>query len=432
MTGSRVRLAIIVVLLAVTVGVLDSAVAAQSAASNRLTWAGKSRFSGGANLPWYNWGCDFGCGAKSGVSSPDVRSAVAARVGQLRRTGLDTVRWWLLEPAQPGVIWQIAPGSNGRLRLDPGVYTDLDAALQIAEQEDVYFVFVLFAGVGPEHLPPAWLNDSAQRQELADALAPLFSKYAGHKRILAWELFNEPEWQIWRGEASEEDTVALARLLVDTIRPRTSTLITIGSAMIDGIPMWRNVDLDFYSPHWYQNMSSGGWCALCRDYASIASQYGITKPIVIGEWDGAPGSGADKRWQHWLDAGYAGAWGWSLFPDHTSDQISFDFGVAASFVTANGAAVAGGDGAPVTTPAPSTGAPVSGALPQRGSFALLVTTQDTTAQQVVGAMGGACATSTVGILRDGQWRIYVAGAPASVNLGFPAALPAGTPLFARC
>src|SRR4029079_13619907 len=34
---------------------------------NRITWKGQQWYVHGANVPWYNWGCDFGCNNSGGV-----------------------------------------------------------------------------------------------------------------------------------------------------------------------------------------------------------------------------------------------------------------------------------------------------------------------------------------------------------------------------
>ena len=332
------------------------------AATNRIEWNGKSRFLAGANVPWFNWGCDFGCGASGGVSDPAVRGALDARFQQFRATGMDTLRWWMFEPnGAAGSIWQIRPGSNGQLEVNPTVYADIDAALALADKHNLNFVFVLFAGVGPDNMPAAWVNDPAQRQQLANALGPLFSRYASSNRIIAWELFNEPEYQIWSGAASQANVVALAQLLEQQVHSRSKALVTVGSAMVDGLPMWKNVNLDFYAPHWYSNMGGGDWCAACRDYTSLAKQYGITKPVVIGEWDAPDGGSTSGRWQHWLDAGYAGAFAWSLFPERTYDRIPMGYATAASFMQKNGPLL---NGTPTPTPTPTktaTAAPTQSA-----------------------------------------------------------------------
>src|SRR5207237_1233832 len=131
-----------------------------------------SRYFVGANVPWFTWACDFGCGSKNGVSSPSVRSAVADGFARLKAANVHTVRWWLFE----GDPWQINhDGSGAPTGLNPLVYTDLDAAFALAEQYDLVYDLVLFSG--PTSLPHAWIVDPTQRQRLADALAPMFSRY---------------------------------------------------------------------------------------------------------------------------------------------------------------------------------------------------------------------------------------------------------------
>jgi hypothetical protein len=81
-------------------------------------------------------------------------------------------------------------------------------------------------------------------------------------------------------------------------------------------------------------------------------------------------------------------------------------------------------------PAP---AGVVGAVPAANSIGLLVTGGAMNVGAVVSNLGGrGCSVSSLGILRDGAWTMFVAGAPAIVNLPFPDALPASTPFFVRC
>src|SRR5438067_8752460 len=91
----------------------------------------------GANVPWLNWGCDFGCGAKGGVSSPAARSTLADGFGRLKTTGIHTARWWTFE----GDAAQITRNASGPTGLNPAVYADFDAALALANQYDLVYDF---------------------------------------------------------------------------------------------------------------------------------------------------------------------------------------------------------------------------------------------------------------------------------------------------
>jgi hypothetical protein len=103
--------------------------------------------------------------------------------------------------------------------------------------------------------------------------------------------------------------------------------------MLDGLPIWKGQGLDFYQAHWYDYMSSGNWCARCTDYATVQARYGLDAPIVIGELYAAPESDALERFEDFYAKGFAGAWPWSLFWDHTEDRLRVDLAAAATFST---------------------------------------------------------------------------------------------------
>ena len=74
-----------------------------------------------------------------------------------------------------------------------------------------------------------------------------------------------------------------------------------------------------------------------------------------------------------------------------------------------------------------------GEVPPGAGIALLVTSETSDPQGLVDALSEAfCPTVTIVLLMDGQWSIYVAGAPAVVNAAFPETLAAGTPFIVRC
>ena len=419
-------LGVIVILVAVTTPPKATALA------NRIDWDGQSRFVAGANMPWFNWACDFGCGAAGGASSPSVRAAVDQRIVHFRSTGMDVIRWSMFEPSGPnGAIWQIRRGTSGQLEVNPIVYADIDAALAIAEARDVYLVFNLFAGVGRFDMPAAWLNDPAMRIQLANALGPMFTRYATNPRLMAWDIFNEPEWPIWSGEANQANAVALADLIADQIHARAPTLVTIGEATADGIPIWDDaVSLDFHSPHWYSSESSGSGCVACRTYGSVAAQYDTSKPVVVGEWDAPDGLTTLARWNHWEGAGYAGAWAWSIVPERTSDKIPFGYATASLFMAAKLDPLR-----PAPTPPPpgAVSGGFTGLAPASGSPGLLVTSAPSSPDQLSVSLDSAgCQVGSLAVLQDENWRLWIRGALAAANAAFPPWLPESTPFFVRC
>lgn len=280
----------------------------------------------GANLPWFNWSCDFGCADQGGVSNSEVRRALASRFAQAQANGIQVVRWWAFE----GDPWQITRTPDGApLTVDPGVYSDFDAALGLADTYNLRFVFVLFSS--PKDLPIAWLTDASQRLRLATALRPLFERYRTNQRVLSWEIFNEPEFDIWNGLVPQVPVQQTVRLLADTIHTSSSATVTVGSAMLDGLPMWVGQGLDYYQAHWYDYMDGGDWCAICTDYPSVRSRYNLDAPLVIGELYAGPDVDVLGRLNYFYNAGYSGTLPWSLFPDHTNDGMVIDLAAAQTF-----------------------------------------------------------------------------------------------------
>jgi len=228
--------------------------------------------------------------------------------------------------------WQIQTDGSGKpIGIEPQVYQDIDAALQLAETYDLYYTFVLFEF--PRNIPSSWMSNVEHREALGQVLGELFANYAGSSRIFAWEVFNEPEWDMWNNVVPAQPVVDTAAVIVDAIHANSSALATVGNAMVDGISYWTEIGLDFYSPHWYDYMQPGGWCAYCRTADSVRTQYGINAPIVIGEFYAGSDVGGDTRYQQFHDLGYAGAWAWSLFPERTNDGMTIDLDGLASYAS---------------------------------------------------------------------------------------------------
>ncbi|MFW5703207.1 MAG: carbohydrate-binding domain-containing protein [Patescibacteria group bacterium] len=324
-----------------------------ASAADTVRWQGKDWYLHGVNVPWINWGCDFGCGTNRGASSQNTKDEMTPKLQQLEDSNVHMVRWWLF----PGNPWQIeTDGSGSPVGINPSVYQDIDAALAMAEEHDLYYNFVIFSG--PNAIPSSWINDQAQRQKLADTLAPLFARYADNPRLMSWEVFNEPEWDMWYNGADPDNTVDLVRRILEVQRANTPALATMGSATVQ-IDYWVDMDFDYFSPHWYDNMGEY-WNALNPDTA--AKMFAQTdKPIVLGEIYAASTIEPLNRYNTIRSMGYAGAWGWSLFEYRTQDKMEIDMTALASFAGQH-SDIGPSSNAPAPTAAP-TSTPVPTAEP---------------------------------------------------------------------
>ncbi len=307
----------------VTVGV--------AANNSRIVWENGAWYLHGINMPWYNWSCDFGCGQNGGASDSDLQATFASRLSQLQANGVHVLRWW----AFPGNPWQITRNAAGApTGINPAVYADFDAALQLAETYDLYLVFTLFSG--PSDIPGSWLTNAGQRGQLATVLGTLFARYNGHPRLLTWQVINEPEWDIWNGSVSQSAVQDLVRDIATSVHANSTAYVSVGAAMLDGLPLWKGLGLDYYTAHWYDYMSSGNWCARCTTYAEVRNRYGLDRPLVIGELYAAPAVDALQRFEDFYAKGYAGAFPWSLFPERTNDNLAVDLNAADVFAGRHG------------------------------------------------------------------------------------------------
>jgi hypothetical protein len=288
---------------------------------SRIPWQGQDWFLLGANVPWLNWAKDFGGGGGGGgASSPESRAVMNDAFATAKASGANTIRWWTFE----GDPWQITRDRNGAPNgLSPDVFADFDAAVEMAEAHDVYLVFVLFSA--PSHLPESWLRSGDNRRKLAGVLSPLFARYANNPRVMTWEVFNEPDHDVWDKKTDEGQMREVVREIANAVHANSSAYVTVGTTMIDGLGMTTGLGLDYYQAHWYPYMASGDWCALCRSYDSVKTQYKLDAPLVIGEmYLGPDVENAHLQLDDLYGKGYAGVWPWSLIPESTQDKLAMD------------------------------------------------------------------------------------------------------------
>lgn len=287
----------------------------------------------GVNLPWIDYGLDFGANAwqpRGGVSSTAERRAQLSAVCEdLADRGCRVVRWFLFCDGRAGVRF----GADGTpLGLDERVLPDLDHAVGVLDRHGLRVLWVM----SDFH----WLkrartvkrvrlggharsvSDPSLRAALLERVfAPVFERYAREHAVWGWDLFNEPEWSLRAVGRSRGTTVtrgAMASFLSDATACAHEFVmqpVTVGLASLRGLALVREAGLDLYQVHWYDTLERRA--PLATPVHSLA----LDRPVLLGEF---PTRGSRRAPSEIVAAarraGYMGALAWSVLArDRASD-----------------------------------------------------------------------------------------------------------------
>jgi len=329
--------------------------------ANGLTWECRKRFALGTNWAWHNFAADFGGIAawnQSGVSQN--ASAYQNDLAAMKAKKAGVIRWWMFPRFwSSGISFDandVPQGVGGSL------IADVQEGLELAEQADTYLVLTLFSfdnfkptaeesGIHTPGLQPMVLDASKRRKLLDNVIAPIAAAVEAspyRKRVLAWDMINEPEWamtgpnpygndpfeaQSGLQAVTHSQMVTFLNELAAALRAHSSAQLTLGAAAIKWGTAWTHLDLDFYQLHYYD------WVYEWYPYGTVTLQsQGLTdKPVVMGEFPNAglsaipsknlPARTASQFASDLLDHGYAGALSWSYtdtsFPWSSLDLETF-------------------------------------------------------------------------------------------------------------
>ena len=319
----------------------------------------------GCNYPWSTdgttvyYGMDFGAnvwGSHLGVSTR--RGAVAQDFADMAALGFTAARWFLFCDGRAGIVYDEAGVAAGA---DAHLFTDLDAALEIARDVGIRICFVLFdhrllftgvretiadpvtgallEGRLPEGRVRMLLSPAGRDALMTRVLEPLVRRYGGSGEradladsVLAYEFMNEPDFVIeeWERDLSRhvarplpfEVAGELVSRLSDLAHTHSTALTTMAAARLHNLWAWDDdaFGLDVLQVHSYPDTKHPE-----RDgdvFGAHAATLGVRRPVILGEFPGDPEKhpeGAsppawtlDEYLEFAVASGYSGAWPWSF------------------------------------------------------------------------------------------------------------------------
>src|SRR5512137_1720371 len=154
----------------------------------------------GANLPWLDYGQDFGANAwqpGGGLARAERRERLRRALGELARSGATLVRWWLLGDGRAG----LREDADGRAALDERLFPDVDAGLEALGEAGLRVLFVLTDFLwfdAPRLVNGARLggrralvrDPSARAFTLEGVFAPIAERYGREPLVAGWDLVN--------------------------------------------------------------------------------------------------------------------------------------------------------------------------------------------------------------------------------------------------
>jgi hypothetical protein len=281
----------------------------------------------------------------------------------MKAAGASVIRWWMFPRLLTDTIRWDSDGAPAGIA--PSLVADVQRALALAEQNDVYIMLTPFSfdnfrpttyenGVFSRSLAPMVTNAALRKKVMENLLGPIADAVAQsphRKRMIAWDLINEPEWAMTGPSVTGDpdfpaqpglDLVTHDQMetflseATDVLRARSGALVSVGGAAIKWAKAWSRIGLDFYQFHYYD------WVYENFPYTQVtlASMGVADRPVVMGEFpsDGVsaiPSKGLPARSASELTAdlaahGYAGALSWA----YNDASFPFDPGQVKAYADA--------------------------------------------------------------------------------------------------
>lgn len=279
--------------------------------AQKISYRGQNLYISGVNVPWHQFGWDFGEHPEWGVA---YRSYHFEEVFfQLKNHGVNTARVWIHCDGRANPEFDAEGYVTG---FDDNFFVHLDDLFYLAEIYDILLIPCLWSfDMTKDHRKDAGefagmhadlITDADKTQSYIDnALIPMVKRYKNHCNLLAWEIINEPEWSMdmkLAGVTTQTVSIEAMQRFVGkcaaAIHQHSDKMVTVGAtslywnsdqmranlwnkAAFAGVGLDTNqAYMDFYSVHYYKWMDKLGASPMSKN----ASEWNLDKPILIAEY----------------------------------------------------------------------------------------------------------------------------------------------------
>jgi hypothetical protein len=253
---------------------------------------GSTPYLNGANIPWDNFGTDFGAGT---YSSSWWNTAFS----NLHTGGANAARIWLHCDGRATPTFN----SNGDVTgISSTLVSNLQNMLTEAANNDIHIYLSLWSfDLFNNNHASLVTNTQYTTDYINNALIPILKGVKGYSALAAIEIINEPEWGISITPNTTTQSCTLAQMqtfiksLTSAIHSNLSGVnVTVGSASVkwstangkDGTlaDWYANLGLDHRDVHYYSWMVGSGYNYNPLASGHTPSYYGWTVPGVVGEF----------------------------------------------------------------------------------------------------------------------------------------------------
>ena len=287
-----------------------------------------SDFHVGINYPWWNYGTDFGTSAWGDLGMEHQRIQVESDFQKFAHSGIEVVRWFVLCDGRSSPEFD---NDGFPTILEEEFYDDLDTVLDVAEQNELYIVPVLFdfywLSIAEFHNGTQMgghadtFSDVEKKEALLErVITPILEHYGDHASIYAWDIINEPEHAMlppedsWIGDGvSISDMIDFVGETTDLIHQYTNHFATLGSVDASSLQEnWMTMKSDVLQFHYYDD----------APFDIHKNSFLDNRPMIVGEFSSTEHS-VSTMLSSIKNAHFTGAWLWSYHgeDDHSNIQL---------------------------------------------------------------------------------------------------------------